>query len=164
MEAMPLKINGSGQFLHNFLVFGRLLRRLGLDINPGRMIDLVQALDAAQRSYSLGMADGAPEYIGAAYRALGMVSKQLGRPISKGDLGTDGSASASADDFFRESLRVLEEGQLDGERARTLREWARYELKDGHRERGVELWKEAREIFWRLGAEMEVERMAELPS
>ena len=45
MEEMALKINGSGQFLHNFLVFGRLLRRLGLDINPGRMIDLVQALD-----------------------------------------------------------------------------------------------------------------------
>jgi len=34
-----------GKFLHNFLVFGRLLRQLGMDINPGRMIDLVQALD-----------------------------------------------------------------------------------------------------------------------
>jgi uncharacterized protein with von Willebrand factor type A (vWA) domain len=30
--------------LHNLLLFGRLLRRLGLDVNPGRMIDLVQAL------------------------------------------------------------------------------------------------------------------------
>lgn len=37
--------NGKGQFLHNFLVFGRLLHRLGMDVNPGRMIDLVQALD-----------------------------------------------------------------------------------------------------------------------
>ncbi len=45
MKDTPLEINGSGQFLHNLLVFGRLLRRLGLDINPGRMIDLVQALD-----------------------------------------------------------------------------------------------------------------------
>jgi len=36
---------GQGQLLHNLLVFGRLLRRLGLDINPGRMIDLTQALD-----------------------------------------------------------------------------------------------------------------------
>jgi len=35
----------SGQFLHNLLLFGRLLRRLGLDINPGRMMDLVSALD-----------------------------------------------------------------------------------------------------------------------
>jgi uncharacterized protein len=35
----------SGQFLHNLLLFGRVLRRLGLDINPGRMMDLVSALD-----------------------------------------------------------------------------------------------------------------------
>jgi uncharacterized protein len=35
----------SGQLLHNILLFGRVLRRLGLDINPGRMMDLVSALD-----------------------------------------------------------------------------------------------------------------------
>jgi uncharacterized protein with von Willebrand factor type A (vWA) domain len=35
----------SGQFLHNILLFGRVLRGLGLDINPGRMMDLVSALD-----------------------------------------------------------------------------------------------------------------------
>lgn len=35
----------SGQFLHNLLLFGRVLRQLGLDVNPGRMMDLVSALD-----------------------------------------------------------------------------------------------------------------------
>ncbi len=35
----------SGQFLHNLLLFGRVLRKLGLDVNPGRMMDLVSALD-----------------------------------------------------------------------------------------------------------------------
>jgi uncharacterized protein len=45
MKDTHLGINGSGQFLHNLLVFGRLLRRLGVDVNPGGMIDLVQALD-----------------------------------------------------------------------------------------------------------------------
>jgi uncharacterized protein len=35
----------NGQFLHNLLLFGRVLRRLGLDVNPGRMMDLVSALD-----------------------------------------------------------------------------------------------------------------------
>ena len=35
----------SGHFLHNLLLFGRVLRRLGLDVNPGRMVDLVSALD-----------------------------------------------------------------------------------------------------------------------
>ena len=45
MDETPLNVNGSGQLLHNFLVFGRLLRRLGLDVHPGRIIDLVQAFD-----------------------------------------------------------------------------------------------------------------------
>ena len=34
----------SGNLLHNLLLFGRLLRGLGMDVNPGRLIDLVQAL------------------------------------------------------------------------------------------------------------------------
>lgn len=32
---------GSGQLLHNLILFGRVLRSLGLDVDPGRMIDLV---------------------------------------------------------------------------------------------------------------------------
>lgn len=36
--------SNSGHLLHNLLLFGRLLRGLGLDVNPGRMIDLVNAL------------------------------------------------------------------------------------------------------------------------
>jgi uncharacterized protein len=31
--------------LHNLVLYGRLLHTLGLDINPGRMVDCVQALD-----------------------------------------------------------------------------------------------------------------------
>ena len=30
--------------LHNLILFGRLLRTLGMDVNPGRMIDLVQVM------------------------------------------------------------------------------------------------------------------------
>ncbi|MFZ0545469.1 MAG: VWA domain-containing protein [Candidatus Promineifilaceae bacterium] len=41
----------SGNLLHNMLLFGRVLRGLGMDINPGRMIDLVQALDHIQLGY-----------------------------------------------------------------------------------------------------------------
>ncbi len=40
MDPQPAGSN----FLQNLLLFGRLLRGLGLDVNPGRMIDLVQAL------------------------------------------------------------------------------------------------------------------------
>ena len=33
-----------GQLVHNLLLFGRLLRGLGLDVNPGRLLDLIAAL------------------------------------------------------------------------------------------------------------------------
>jgi uncharacterized protein with von Willebrand factor type A (vWA) domain len=35
----------SGYLVDNLILFGRLLRGLGLDVNPGRMIDLIQSLD-----------------------------------------------------------------------------------------------------------------------
>lgn len=35
----------SGYLTQNLLIFGRVLRGLGLDVNPGRMIDLVKALE-----------------------------------------------------------------------------------------------------------------------
>ena len=35
----------SGRLLPNLLLFGRVLRGLGMDVNPGRMMDLVSALD-----------------------------------------------------------------------------------------------------------------------
>ena len=35
----------TGNLLHNLLLFGRLLHALGLDVNLGRMLDLVQALE-----------------------------------------------------------------------------------------------------------------------
>ena len=38
----------SGYLLYNLLLFGRVLRRLGLDVNPGRMMDLVSALDCIE--------------------------------------------------------------------------------------------------------------------
>lgn len=34
-----------GYLLHNLLIFGRILRRIGLDVNPSRMLDLVRAFD-----------------------------------------------------------------------------------------------------------------------
>ena len=42
--SVSLKQTTSGQLLHNLLLFGRVLRELELDINPGRMIDVVSAL------------------------------------------------------------------------------------------------------------------------
>ncbi|MFW6042097.1 MAG: vWA domain-containing protein [Chloroflexota bacterium] len=47
-EASDQPQNEEQALLHNLLLFGRLLRGLGLDVNPGRMIDLVQALHHIQ--------------------------------------------------------------------------------------------------------------------
>ncbi|MFW6184288.1 MAG: vWA domain-containing protein, partial [Chloroflexota bacterium] len=47
-EAGDQPQNAEQALLHNLLLFGRLLRGLGLDVNPGRMIDLVQALHHIQ--------------------------------------------------------------------------------------------------------------------
>ncbi len=47
MPAPPSDFNiapTSSNLLHNLLLFGRVLRGLGVDVNPGQMIDLVQAL------------------------------------------------------------------------------------------------------------------------
>jgi tetratricopeptide (TPR) repeat protein len=118
------------------------------------------ALTAAQTALALSQQDGAPEYIGAAYRTLGVVSKEMGRPISP----EEGASPCTGDEFFELSLKVLEGESMERERARTLREWARYELRDGHAEHGAKMWKQARELFRELDAEMEVERMAQLPS
>lgn len=41
----PATENTSGYLLHNLVLFGRLLRELGLDINPERVITLVKALE-----------------------------------------------------------------------------------------------------------------------
>ena len=43
--SMPPAGEASGHFLHNLVLFGRMLRVLGLDINPDRLITLVKALE-----------------------------------------------------------------------------------------------------------------------
>jgi class 3 adenylate cyclase/predicted ATPase len=124
---------------------------------------LGKALECGLTSLTLAKADGAPEYIGAAYRVLAMISKELHAPVEVPGGPDDKRELCQADELFGESLHVLEEGNIEGEQARTLREWARYELRDGNHELGAARWEQAREIFGRLGAQLEFERMAQLP-
>ena len=46
--AAPSASSAGGHLLRNLVLFGRVLRGLGLDVNPGRVIDLVQALQHVQ--------------------------------------------------------------------------------------------------------------------
>ncbi len=129
-----------------------------------RLGKLEQALEAAHRSLALARADAASEYVGLAYRALGMASKQLRRPVDVSMGEGENASPCEADELFQESLRVLKEADVEIEQARTLREWARELLLEGDRERGAAMWEEARQIFDRLGAALEYERMAQLPA
>jgi hypothetical protein len=80
------------------------------------------------------------------------------------DSETHQMSEYDAQTCFRESVKVFADAEIDSERARTLRAWAHYELKRGNKEQGAKMWQEARDIFARLGAQMEVDRMNELPA
>ncbi len=121
---------------------------------------LTEALEAARTALTLAKAQEIPDHIGLAWRVLGMIAAQLSESI---DVGAGEEASEPARTFdatacFSESLRVYT-GWSEPERARTLREWARYDLGRGDRAHGEAMWQEARAIFAREGMTLEVERM-----
>jgi tetratricopeptide (TPR) repeat protein len=125
-----------------------------LGLNKGK-----DALQAAQKALVLGQAEGSPEHIGLAWRALGMIAAQTGEPVAASETGAEATKRYSAGECFERSASALTEAGLDGERARTLREWAQFELKQGNNVQGMALWQEARDTFARLDAKLEVERM-----
>ncbi len=118
-------------------------------LGRGRLQD---ALTVARRA--LALAQATQEDVAGAWRALGKVVAQLPDPIVIGEERYDAAAC------FAEALRVFTAMGAAGERARTLRTWAKHELAHGDREHGLTMWQEAREIFERLGMSLEVERMA----
>jgi tetratricopeptide (TPR) repeat protein len=119
-----------------------------------------EAVASAQQGLALSLEDGSPENIGGAWRALGLVSSKTGKPVEAKAGKEEGSVAHDARACFAESDRIYAEADLAGERARTLREWAKYEISQGDKDTGLNMWQEARDIFAKLGAQMEVERMA----
>src|SRR4029453_13589829 len=103
------------------------------------------------------------EYIAAAWRVLGQVAAQR-KPAGIAPNGaSDKSKMVEPVACFTESLLVSNEAALEAEKARTLRAWARYEFAQGDAGKGAGEWGEARDIFSRLGAELEAQRMEDLP-
>jgi tetratricopeptide (TPR) repeat protein len=113
-----------------------------------------EALDSARRALELGRAIENQEHVAEAWRVLGVVASHKGSAVEVGE------EAFGAADCFDESLDIFTRIQMEAERARTLRDWARHELTRGDRERGEELWREALEAFQHLGMELEVERMS----
>lgn len=88
-----------------------------------------------------------------------MVSEQSGESITAPAKESDENVSYSPEDCFELSANTLAEAEIEGERARTLREWAKYELRKNNKDKGMALWQNAKDIFEELGAHLEVERM-----
>ncbi|MDQ2690577.1 MAG: hypothetical protein M3Y68_00950, partial [Chloroflexota bacterium] len=122
-----------------------------------------EAVFAAQQGLAQSIEDGSPENMGGAWRALGLVTARTGETITIKDRATGDSVEHDARTCFAKSEKIFAEAEIHGERARTLREWARYELKAGNQERAVQMWQEARGIYAKLGADKEVQRMENFP-
>ena len=123
-----------------------------------------EALYSAKQALVLGEEDQTPEYIGMAWRTLGMVSEKLGKPYRSRDRETRKFMNYDADTCFARSEKIFAEAEIEMERARTLREWARYASRIGDHAQAEKRWQAAREIFARLGADLEVQRMASAPA
>jgi tetratricopeptide (TPR) repeat protein len=125
-----------------------------------------EALEAVSRALQLGQSTGSREYEGRAWRALGKI---VAHPIY-GQVSPEHKARCQeifhgrcdeAAACFAESERLFVEMGADGERARTLRDWGRYEYERGDPLLGERLWQEASTIFGRLGMVKELERMGD---
>ncbi len=110
------------------------------------------ALQAAQKAMELGQAVGGTEYVAGAWGVLGQVAAQLQQPI------TIEEKAYSAEACFQQASQHYQESGMEGDRARVLREWAKYELTKGDTRRAADLWAEAKAIFLKIGAELEVTR------
>jgi tetratricopeptide (TPR) repeat protein len=114
-----------------------------------------EALEAARRALELGREIENQEHVAEGWRALGLALSRAGASVEIDGRALDAAAC------FAESLAAFASIQMEAERARALRDWARHELRaGGDRERGLELWREAREAFARLQMTPELERMS----
>jgi predicted ATPase len=147
-------------------ITGSWIMPLAFDYRAEALIGLgkyEEAFYSARQALVLAEEDKTPENIGMAWRTLGMVSDKLGEAVRFSDWETHLKTDHDVVTCFSKSVQILTEANIDMERARTLREWARYELRKGDKEKGAAMWQEARDIFANIGAQLEVDRMKELP-
>lgn len=112
-----------------------------------------EAEAAARQSLAISQRMAAQDLLGRAWRMMGQVARARGQALAVGQ------QTYTAADCFAESLHIFTARGAAGERARTLREWARLELAEGDATKGAAMWDEARDLFVRLGMELEVQRM-----
>ena len=121
------------------------------------------AFSSAHQALVLAKKAQTPEYIGLAWRTLGMICSQINNTLRFSDSDTHQEKDFDAEFCFNKSLQILTDAKIDTERPRTLREWARHEILQGDKEIGAKMWWESRELFVKLGAQLEADKMNELP-
>ncbi|MCI0709540.1 MAG: tetratricopeptide repeat protein, partial [Chloroflexi bacterium] len=119
-----------------------------------------EALEAVQRSLELATNVGSPDMLAGAWRVLGQVASTLIQSVHP-KVGAE--EYVDAQECFIQSDTICQENGLVGDRARTLREWARHEYRYGNNEDGLELWTKATQLYEQLGADLEVKRMQQGP-
>jgi hypothetical protein len=87
------------------------------------------------------------------------VGAKTGKPVRLKDRQTGQWIDYDARACFTRSEKIFSDAEINGEWARTLREWAKYELEEGNTQAARRMWQRAREIFEKLGADLEVQRM-----
>jgi predicted ATPase len=122
-----------------------------------------EALYSAQQALFMGEEDKTPEYIGMAWRTLGRVCVKRNQPFRLRERATKQMREYDAEECFSKSEKIFAEAEIEMDRARTLREWAKYKFQGEDRDLALRMWQEARDIFAKIGADREVERMANPP-
>ena len=114
-----------------------------------------QALTMVQQALTLAYKSNVFEH-GRAWRVLGLVAAQLGKPILP-DMENDQWYDATA--CYHRSLDFFKEHDFERDRAITLWRWAQHELSQGNISQGQVMWREAQDIFARLNLPLMVARM-----
>jgi len=122
-----------------------------------------EAFYSARQALVLAEEDQTPEFIGMAWRTMGVICDKTHDVVRFSDWETHELEEYDAETCFNKSASIFIEAEIELEHAHTLREWARYKFKLGDREQGEKMWQEARDIFANIGAQLEVERMNTLP-
>jgi tetratricopeptide (TPR) repeat protein len=120
-----------------------------------------KALQTAHQALELGLNMKNPEYIGTGWRVLAQVAAQVDEMV---EIELDGEILViDPDERFAESEKILSEVNILSELARTLKEWARYDLAQGLHDSAMKKWKRTRAIYETIDAQKEIERMSETP-
>jgi tetratricopeptide (TPR) repeat protein len=116
------------------------------------------ALDMGRAALRDGTKAEIPEFIGRAWRVLGMALAHAPEP----SLTLDDKTVISRD-CFHASLEIFKQDGSEVEQAYTLRAWAAYEAEQGNKEQAFQYWMEAVQLFKNNQFDYEVQRTGQNP-